>query len=137
MLVRDLMSTPAVTIRNDEDYQAGLRLMQQNALHHLPVVDANGRVVGMAAERDLVVAAARFLSSSVEVAEVMHRGAVTTRPDAPISAAASLMLEHRIGSLPVVDADEHVVGLVTETDIFKLFVEESEGRVPSQLPPGV
>lgn len=123
MRVRDLMSAPVVTIRSDQDYQTGLSLMQKNALHHLPVVDASGRVVGIAAERDLLIAATRFLGSSIEVGEVMHRGAVTTHADAPVSAAASLMLRHRIGSLPVIDADEQVIGLVTETDLFRHFVE--------------
>lgn len=124
MLVRDLMSTPPVTIASDQDYKTGLTLMHEKALHHLPVVDAEGRVVGIAAERDLILAATRFLDSSIEIGEVMHRGAVTTRPDAPVAAAAGLMLKHRIGSLPVVDADQHLIGLVTETDIFRLLSEE-------------
>lgn len=128
MLVRELMSTPVVTIRNDEDYKAALDVMQKKAMHHLPVVDATGRVVGIAAERDLMLAATRFLQSAVEVGEVMHKGAVTTRPDASIADAAGLMLEHRIGGLPVIDTDERVIGLVTETDIFRVFVALAEGE---------
>jgi acetoin utilization protein AcuB len=137
MRVRDFMSTPAVTIRSDQDYKTGLRLMQQNAVHHLPVVDADGRVVGIAAERDLLLAATRYLDSSVEVGEVMHRGAVTTRPDAPLATAASLMLEHHIGSLPVIDAEAHVIGLVTETDLFRLLMGAAEDEGPGTIPPPV
>lgn len=134
MLVRDQMSTPAVTVRNDQDYKVALWLMQENAVHHLPVVDAAGQVVGIAAERDLLLAATRYLQSAVEVGDVMHRGAVTTRPDTSLTAAASLMLRHRIGGLPVVDADEHLVGLITETDIFKVFVEMADSQETRQLP---
>lgn len=134
MLVRDQMSSPALTVRDDEDYKVALRMMQENALHHLPVVDADGQVVGMAAERDLVLAATRYLQSAVEVGEVMHRGAVTTRPDVALTDAVGLMLRHRIGGLPVVDADQHLVGLITETDIFKVFVKMADDQTSRQLP---
>lgn len=134
MLVRDQMSTPAVTVRSDEDYKVALRLMQDYALHHLPVVDAAGQLVGMAAERDLVLAATRFLQSGVEVGEIMHRGAITAKPDTSLTAAANLMLRHRIGGLPVIDAEEHIVGLITETDIFKVFVEMADEQTDRQLP---
>ena len=122
MLVRNHMSTPAVTVRPDADYKVALKLMQDNALHHLPVVDAGGNLVGIAAERDLLLAAARFLQSEVEVAEIMHRGVVTATPDMSVSDAAALMVGKRIGGLPVVDAAKQVIGIITETDLFKALV---------------
>lgn len=122
MLVRNHMSTPAVTVRPDADYKVALKLMQDNALHHLPVVDAGGNLVGIAAERDLLLAAARFLQSEVEVAEIMHRGVVTATPDMSVSEAAALMVGKRIGGLPVVDPAKQVIGIITETDLFKALV---------------
>jgi len=116
------MSTPAVTVRPDADYKVALKLMQDNALHHLPVVDAGGNLVGIAAERDLLLAAARFLQSEVEVAEIMHRGVVTATPDMSVSEAAALMVGKRIGGLPVVDPAKQVIGIITETDLFKALV---------------
>ena len=130
MLVRDHMSTPVVTVRPDADYKVALKLMQDNALHHLPVVDAGGNLVGIAAERDLLLAAARYLQSAVDVADVMHRGVVTATPDMSVAQAASLMVGRRIGGLPVVDSTKQVVGIITETDLFKALVASS---APTQV----
>jgi len=123
MLVKDRMSGHPVTVRRDTDYKAALQVMHDRALHHVPVVDPEGRLVGIVAERDLLLAALRYLQAKIEVGEVMHRDPVTTRPEASIAAAAALMVAHHIGGLPVVDDRKEVVGVITETDIFRAFVE--------------
>jgi CBS domain-containing protein len=123
MLVRDLMSKPAVTILPSQDYKTALALMQEKSLHHLPVVNSDGELSGMAAERDLLIAAARYLQSPVEVGDVMHRGVTAVTPETTASKAARLMLSQRIGSLPVVNAAGEVIGIVTETDVLKAFAE--------------
>ena len=63
------------------------------------------------------------LQAAIEVADVMHRTVTTARPEMPIAEAATLMVDQRIGGLPVVDDEERVVGVITETDIFRAFVE--------------
>ncbi len=123
MLVRERMSPHPVTIRSDADYKAALMLMQEHSLHHVPVLDGARKLIGVVAERDLLLAATRHLQAAIEVADVMHRGVITAYPEMPIAEAASLMVDHRIGGLPVVDGDERVVGMITETDIFRAFVE--------------
>lgn len=123
MLVRNHMSTPAVTVASDADYKAALKIMQENALHHLPVVDADGNLVGMAAERDLLLAAAHYLQSAVEVGDIMHRGVVTVSPEMSVAEAAALMVDKRIGGLPVVDKGEGLIGIITETDMFRALVK--------------
>jgi acetoin utilization protein AcuB len=126
MLVRDRMSVHPVTIRADVDYKTALKLMQNHALHHVPVLDGTDRLVGIVAERDLLLAAMHYLQSAIEVSEVMHHDVVTATPDMPISKAAMLMVKHKIGGLPVVDGTQGVVGIITETDIFRAFVEMSQ-----------
>jgi acetoin utilization protein AcuB len=123
MLVRDRMNARPVTIRSDADYKAVLKLMEEHQLHHVPVLDEDRKLVGIVAERDLLIAATRHLQSAVEVGEVMHRGVVTATPAMSIGEAAVLMVDHRIGGLPVVDDRQGVVGVITETDIFHAFVE--------------
>ena len=123
MLVRDHMSSPAVTIRADADYKTALTLMQEKAMHHLPVVNANGDLVGMAAERDLLLAAMHYMQSQVEIGDVMHRGAITTTPDMPIERAAEVMIANKIGGLPVVDGRRKLLGMLTETDMLKAFIK--------------
>ena len=126
MLVRDLMSIPAVTIRSNEDYKTALALMQDRSLHHLPVVGSKGELSGIAAERDLLIAATRYLQSPVEVGDVMHRGVTAVTPETSAAKAATLMLSQRIGSLPVVDAAGSVVGIVTETDMLRAFAATAQ-----------
>ncbi len=123
MLVRDRMSAHPVTVDHDADYKIALKLMEEHRLHHVPVLNAERKLIGIVAERDLLLAATRHLQSAVEVAEVMHANVTTATLDMPIADAASLMVDHRIGGLPVVDDDAHVVGVITETDIFRAFVE--------------
>lgn len=123
MLVRDRMSTPVTTIASDDSFHDGLRLMQQRKLRRLPVVDQENRLVGIVAERDLTIAASQYLNAPVDVEEIMCRDVLTIAPETPISEAAILMVDRRIGGLPVVDEDSHVLGIITESDIFRTFVE--------------
>ena len=118
MMVRDHMSSPAMTVRTDDDYKSALKMMQEKSMHHLPVVDASGTLVGIAAERDLLLAAANYLQAGVEVGQIMHRGAITATADMSIVDVADLMVGNKIGGLPVMDAGR-LVGVITETDVFK------------------
>jgi CBS domain-containing protein len=122
MLVRNRMSRPAVTVRQDADFQKALSLMQEKKLRRLPVVDDDGRLVGIVVERDLLVAAMRYLQSRVEIGDVMTRNVVSVGPDTDLNEVARTMLERKIGGLPVVE-DGRLVGIITESDIFKRFVE--------------
>ncbi len=119
MIVRKHMSAPPITISHDTDFKAAMGLMQQHRIRRLPVVDARGALAGIVAERDLLVAADRYLSSPVEVARIMTRQVVTVGEATPILQAATLMIERKIGGLPVLDASRQVLGIITETDLLK------------------
>jgi acetoin utilization protein AcuB len=97
-------------------------------------VDHGGKLVGIVSERDLLHAAPspatslsmwelNYLLSRLTVSKLMTTQVVTVTEDTPLEEAARLMVSHRIGGLPVVDADRRVVGVITETDVFKAFVE--------------
>jgi CBS domain-containing protein len=122
MLVRERMSHPAVTIRQDADFQQALQLMQSKRLRRLPVVDAKDRLIGIVVERDLLMAATRFIGSHVELADFMTKNVVTATPDMSLTQVAKTMLDMRIGGLPVIENGD-VVGIITESDIFRRFVE--------------
>jgi acetoin utilization protein AcuB len=122
MLVRERMSSPVVTVPRDASHRQALELMQQQRLRRLPVVDRSRALVGIVAERDLLLAATRYPAAAIEVGEVMATKVVTTEPGMDLAAAARLMLEHRVGGLPVVDGGT-LVGIITESDIFRRFVE--------------
>jgi len=122
MLVRNRMSHPAVTVRQDADFQKALALMQEGKLRRLPVLDDADRLVGIVVERDLLVAAMRYLQSRVEVSDIMTRDVVTVTPETNLVDVAKTMLERKIGGLPVLE-NGRVVGIITESDIFRRFVE--------------
>jgi CBS domain-containing protein len=121
MLVANRMTRDVVSVGPEDDFQRGLALMQERRLRRLPVVK-DQKVVGIVAERDLMLAALRYLQARVEIGEIMTRTVVTTTSGTDLRDAAQLMLKHRVGGLPVVD-DGKLVGIITETDIFRRFVE--------------
>jgi len=134
MFVRDRMSSPAVTITPNTTLQDALNLMHEHRFRRLPVVDEKGRLVGIVSERDLLYASpppAALLNglelnhvlSKLQIEEVMTQDVITTTPDAFIEDVARLMVENKIGGLPIVDEDNYVVGVITETDVFRAFIE--------------
>ncbi|HXF61605.1 MAG TPA: CBS domain-containing protein [Caldilineaceae bacterium] len=134
MYVCDRMSAPAITITPETPFQDALKLMREHRFRRLPVVNEAGRLVGIVSERDLLHAAPspatslsiwemNYLLSKLRVEQLMATQVIVVCPDTPIEEAARLMVEHKIGGLPVVDDKRRVVGVITETDIFKAFVE--------------
>jgi CBS domain-containing protein len=129
MRVRELMTTDVATIGRNDTLAAAGELMRTRRFRHLPVVEEN-RVVGMLSERDLFRAALstalnfgqkaqqEFLKT-ILVKEVMTDEVVTIGPEAEVKEAARLLLERRIGSLPVLEGGS-MVGIVSETDLLKV-----------------
>lgn len=134
MLVRDKMSTPPVTITPETPFQDALKLMRDRRFRRLPIVNRSGELIGIVSERDLLYATPspasslsvwelHYLLSQLQVQNIMTRNVITTTPDTPIEEAAEVMAVHKIGGLPVVDENNYVQGVITETDIFNAFVE--------------
>ena len=138
MFVRDRMSEPAVTITPDTSFQDALKLMRDHRFRRLPVVDKKGKLVGIVSERDLLYASpssatslsvweVHYLLSKLQIRSIMTTDVITTTPDSPLEDAAYLMTDNKIGGLPVVDEHGRLVGVITETDVFKTFVEMFAG----------
>ncbi len=134
MLVMDRMSSPAITVRADMSFQDALKLMRERKFRRLPVVGEHGELIGIVSERDLLHAApspatslsvweVNYLLWKLKVADVMTEKVISVAPDAPIEEAAKIMVDRKIGGLPVVDAANKVIGVITETDIFRAFTE--------------
>jgi acetoin utilization protein AcuB len=141
MFVRDRMSSPAFTVQPDMPFQDALRLMQEKHFRRLPVVDKQGKLAGIVAERDLLYASPspatslsvwemNYMLSKIKVERLMTSEVVTTTADTPIEDAAYLMVVKRVGGLPVVDDAGKPIGIITETDIFKTMVEMFAGSYP-------
>ena len=127
MLVRDYMNQPVVSVVPDTEFHAAFDLMRLHNIHHLPVVEA-GRVVGIVAERDLLLAAANFGPALVPVGEIMRAPVACISPGSSLRSAARMLVLKHIGSLPVVNARKELVGIITETDVFKVMAGMARPR---------
>src|SRR5581483_4186074 len=136
MIVRTHMTPHPLTLRLDSDFRTALAVMQEHAIHHLPVVGSDENVLGIVAERDLLLAALQYPATTVDIADIMHTQVVCVRDDAPITHAATLMARNAIGGLPVIDARQRVVGIITEPDIFRAFVGVLEAKTARVQPLG-
>ncbi len=119
MKVCQYMSRPVRTVTAQLDYRHAFDLLHAHGIHHLPVVEGK-RVVGIVAHRDLLLAAAHFGAIDVPVGEIMKTPPVCISESADIKEAARLLVVNHIGSLPVLDDDGKLIGIITETDIFKI-----------------
>jgi acetoin utilization protein AcuB len=133
MLVSERMSKPVLTIPQDTPVQEALAQMRRDKVRRFPVVNKHGAMVGMVSESDLLNASPseattlsvweiNYLLSKITVERVMARDVVTTEEDCPIEEAARIMADKKIGALPVM-REGRLVGIVTETDIFKVLLE--------------
>lgn len=119
MKVSQYMSRRVITIGPETEFHRAFDLMHSHRIHHLPVVDSE-QVVGIVAERDLLLAAANFGSAEVPVAEIMKHPPVCVSENVQLKHAARLLVLNHIGCLPVLNASKDLVGIITETDIFKI-----------------
>lgn len=131
--VQEIMSTDVKTLERNDNLSLAQDIMKQERIRHFPVL-AGSRVVGVVSQRDLLHAtlgsvmdygekSEKAYLASVVVKEVMTDPAVTISPQASIKEAAALMVQRRIGCLPVVENDR-LMGIVTETDILKQVAED-------------
>ena len=123
MFVHDCMTHDPITVRPDSDPLAGVALLKACGFRHLPVVETDGSLVGIVSRTDLESFLAEAESPGIlkrqhRVDQAMTREAVTVPPDCPLEEAAGRMMDEKISSLPVVQEGK-VVGIVTETDIFR------------------
>lgn len=131
MKVRDLMSPEVATVQRNDQLLLADDLMRLGRIRHTPVLDEQtGEVVGILSQRDLFRGAlARALGygqhaqqkvlGMLLVKDVMTTDPVTAHPDMPIAEAARLMLDRKLGCLPVIE-DGKLVGILTESDFVRL-----------------
>jgi acetoin utilization protein AcuB len=127
------MSKNPYTIQADTPVEEALTRMREAHIRRFPVLDKSGQLVGIVAEKDLLYASPspatslsiyemHYLLSKLTVGQVMVKNVITVAEGTPVEDAARIMTDHKIGSLPVV-RDGKLVGIITETDLFKLFLE--------------
>jgi acetoin utilization protein AcuB len=133
MLVKERMSKPVITTHPETPIMEVLNLMNQEQIRRLPVVDKRGRMVGIVSKEDVLHAAPsdvtslsvwemNYLVSKITVERVMTKDVIAIDEDTPLEEAARIMADNKVGGLPVMH-DGKIVGMITETDLFKIFLE--------------
>jgi acetoin utilization protein AcuB len=132
MLVGERMSHPIISIAPDMPVHDALDMFKREHIRRAPVVK-EGKLIGIVSDKDLLNASPspasslsiwemNYLLSKITISEVMSKKVLTVNEDTPIEEAARIMADNKIGGLPVL-RDGHVVGIITETDLFKVFLE--------------
>ena len=133
MLVGRRMTHNPITITPDIPIAEALEWMRREKVRRFPVVDKKGKLLGIVTRSDLLHASpssvmslnvweVTYLLSQVTVKEVMTKRVITICEDCPLEEAARIMADNKIGGLPVM-RDDMVVGIITESDLFKVFLE--------------
>ncbi len=133
MLVKEWMSRDPVTITDETSMMKAILLMKQHRFRRLPVLH-QGKLVGIVSDRDLKEASPSkattldvhelyYLLAELQVKEIMTRNPLTVSPEDTVERAAQLMLEHTISGLPVVDEKGDVAGILTQSDVFRAFMQ--------------
>jgi acetoin utilization protein AcuB len=133
MLVGNRMTKRPITVAEGTSVSRALELMHGEHVRRLPVVNKGGQLVGIVSELDLLKVSPSpatslsiyeipYLLSRITVEEVMTKDVITVTEDTPLEEAARVMADNKIGGLPVL-RDDKLVGIITETDLFKIFLE--------------
>ena len=120
LVVSDLMTTALMTLRGRDSVSRADFDMKLARIRHLPIVDEKQRLIGIVSNRDILRALGGGKQESVAIAKIMTTTPITVTPEQPAHEAAGLMLEHKIGALPVVGDEGELVGLVTETEFLEV-----------------
>ncbi len=133
MLVGDRMTPRPITVAKDTSVDKALQLMHSENVRRLPVVDKHGKLIGIVSELDLLKVSPSpattlsiyeipYLLARIKMEDVMTKDVLTVTEDTTLEEAARIMADNKIGGLPVV-RDGKLVGIITETDLFKVFLE--------------
>jgi len=132
-LVKNWMSKDVITMKPDAILPEAHKLMMEEEIRRLPIVDENGRLLGIVTLGDirgaepstatnLSVWELNYLLANCKLEKIMTADPITISIGATIGQAARVMLENRISGLPVVDAQGKLLGIITESDIFSMVV---------------
>ncbi len=149
MYVKDWMSKRVITVEESDSLSVVINTLKRNKIRHLPVL-RNDKLVGIVTDRDIKRASpskvtsldiweVHYLMSKINIKDVMVRKPYTVSQFATIEKAALLMDKHKIGSLPVLDDNEELVGLLTIHDIFSALINitganKAANRIAVEVP---
>ncbi len=133
MFVKERMTSNPVTVTEDTSLHDALRLLRERKVRRLPVLNKAGDLVGIISEKDLLYAApspatslsvfeVNYLIAQIKIKQLMSEKLITVDDDCPLEEAARIMADNAVSGLPVLHNGK-LVGMITESDLFKSFLE--------------
>lgn len=133
MLVRNWMTTDVITITPETSLLKIAKIMRDHDIRRLPVLDAAGKIIGIVSDRDVRDASPskatsldmyemHYLLAEIKARDIMTKNPLLLKETDTVEMAAMLMLDKKIGGLPIVDANEKLRGIISEQDVFKALV---------------
>lgn len=140
VLVSEWMTSPVISVSPTTSISSAHQIMKENGIRRLPVVE-DDRLCGIVTIGDVREASPsdattlsiwelNYLWAQLTVERVMTRKVFTVQPEMCILDAAQLMLDHKVSGVPVVDANGKLIGILTESDIFRMLVK-SRSQTPA------
>ncbi|MBO4918613.1 MAG: CBS domain-containing protein [Erysipelotrichaceae bacterium] len=134
MYVKDNMIPGPITIKADQSVSEAVDLMSENKLHRLPVIDDQGKLIGLVTESvisrntpnsasSLSVFELNYLLNKLKISDIMIKDVITIGKDALLEEAATVLRKYDIGCLPVIEEDNRLIGIITHNDIFTAFID--------------
>ncbi|GAU09661.1 CBS and ACT domain-containing protein [Desulfoplanes formicivorans] len=134
MLISEWMTRDVITVTPETSMMKASKILKEKNIRRLPVVDDNGKMVGIVTDRDIKEASPSkattldvhelyYLLSEIKIKDIMTKNPFCVNEKGTVEKAAVVMREKKVEGLPVVDDDEKVVGIITETDIFNVMID--------------
>jgi acetoin utilization protein AcuB len=134
MLIREWMTQDVITVKVDTSMMKASKMLKENNIRRLPVVDDQGKIIGIVTDRDIKEASPSkattldvhelyYLLSEIKIKDIMTKNPFCVNVNGTVEKAAVVMREKKVEGLPVVDDDDKVVGIITETDIFNVMID--------------
>lgn len=138
MIIETIMTKNPITTTPETSISDAAALMKSEKVHRLPVLDRNERLIGVISEKDILLAAPssastlsqyeqNYLLNKLTVKKIMSRNPITISKNATVEEAATLMVDDDLSCLPVVEG-EHLIGIVSKSDLFKMLLETFGAR---------
>lgn len=133
MLVKNWMTPKVITVSSDTPLPKIVKVMRNHNIRRVPVVDQENRLAGIISDRDVRTVSPseattldmyemNYLLAEIRASDIMTKGPLTVKATDTVEKAAMLMLDNKIGGLPVVDEDYNLCGIISEQDVFKALV---------------
>ncbi|WP_244241546.1 CBS domain-containing protein [Leptospira perdikensis] len=120
--LHEIMSTPALFLPSTETISHCLDFMVEKRIRHLPLTDTSGILVGFVSDRDILEKSKSYERDWM-VSDIMTKRVLVGSPGAEIRRVTQVLLEERIGCIPVVDDDNHPIGIITRSDLLRLLLK--------------